>query len=99
MYKLFLDDERDPVSDDFVIVRDYKAACEYVKEHGTPDFVQFDHDLGDGPTGHDFAFWLVERALDGFGFPNGYDVHSQNPVGKQNIISMMENYKRFASGV
>jgi len=92
-YKLFLDDERYPVDDTSVVVRSYQEACQYVENYGTPSHVDFDHDLGGGPTGYDFAKWLIERALDGRGFPLTYSVHSQNPVGKQNIIGVMENYR------
>jgi hypothetical protein len=97
-YTLFLDDERHPVDDRCVVARDYKEAVAFVEDYGTPSHVQFDHDLGDGPTGYDFAKWLVDRALDGGGFPDTYDVHSQNPIGKTNIMSIMDGYIKYKQG-
>ena len=96
-YTLFIDDERFPVSAESVIVRSFDKAVEYVETNGTPVHVDFDHDLGDGKTGHDFAKWLVDRALDGHGFPESYAVHSQNPIGAQNIRATMDAYLRFVS--
>lgn len=91
-YTLFIDDERHPVNVDSVVARSYDKAVEYVKRNGTPKHVDFDHDLGDGKTGLDFAWWLIHRDIDGFGFPETYAVHSQNPIGKENIMKLMNNY-------
>lgn len=45
-------------------------------------------------TGYDCAKWLISYCLDrGLDFPN-YTVHSMNPVGKSNIISLIESYKK-----
>lgn len=96
-YRLFLDDERFPVDDNWVIVRDFAAAVSYVCRNGFPSFVSFDHDLGDGPSGHAFARWLIERDLDEGDMPENfnYTVHSMNPVGAKNIKSVMDSYLRF----
>lgn len=60
--KLFLDDIRIPTDasrlvptksfslyweDDWVVVRNYDEFVEYIKDNGVPEFVSFDHDLGD----------------------------------------------------
>lgn len=46
-------------------------------------------------TGYDACKWLCDYCLDkGIPLPNYY-VHSANPVGKQNINSYMENFKKF----
>lgn len=92
-YTMFIDDERLPVDDSSVVCRSFQEAVECVKENGCPTHVDFDHDLGDGPSGYDFAKWLVENCLDGGGFPDTFSVHSQNPVGKNNIESLMNNFK------
>ena len=55
MYKLFLDDERDPKQvkwvqmplGPWVIVRNYDQFVKHIMEHGLPSFVSFDHDLAD----------------------------------------------------
>lgn len=96
-YNLFLDDEREPIPDrSWVIVRNYEQAIAIVQSHGIPTFISFDHDLGTGKTGYDFAKYLVEYDLDryGKGFPEGFDftVHSANPIGKQNIEGLLNGY-------
>jgi hypothetical protein len=48
-------------------------------------------------TGYDCAKWAVEYCMDNrLKFPE-YAVHSMNPIGKENIESYIENYKRAAS--
>ncbi len=93
-YTLFLDDERFPADETNVVVRSFDEAREYIYKHGTPKHVCFDHDLGYGPNGYHFALWLTDRDLDGFGFPESYSVHSQNPVGAANIKSVMDSYMK-----
>ena len=45
-------------------------------------------------TGYDCAKWLVNECMKkGVKHPP-YQVHSMNPVGKQNIISYVESYNR-----
>lgn len=85
-----------------------KVVTDYYNTTGSvPVFVCFDHDLSyfayanepnyDHPnemTGWHCAKWLIEfcdeKNLD---FPD-YLVHSMNPIGKQNIISLIESYKK-----
>ena len=90
---MFLDDERDPVDGDWIIVRSYEAAIEEVSKRGLPLYISFDHDLGANAageplrTGYDFAKWLGEFILDNRPDMTGFTwyVHSQNPVGAKNI--------------
>ena len=95
---LFLDDVRDPPPGEWVTVRSFAAAVEYVERHGIPAFISFDHDLGENvPTGHDFAKWLVECHLDGkHRFPKtfSYAVHSANPPGAANITGLLDGFLR-----
>ena len=98
MYNLFLDDERFPSGDsmDWVVVRSYDEAVAQVLNWGFPSFISFDHDLGpDEKTGYDFAKWIVELDMDhGVIDVENFEfyVHSQNPVGKENIEKLLENY-------
>lgn len=98
MTKLFIDDIRDPVTDDFVVVRSYSESLVYLRAFGCPEFISFDHDLGDAKenTGFDVVKWMVERDLNNNGefIPDNFEyyVHSANPVGKANIIGLLENY-------
>lgn len=74
---------------DWLVVRTYD---EFVKN--VSDFfhdietLSLDHDLGDSKSGYECAKWLVDYIMDN-GHPNNLktvSVHSQNPVGKRNII-------------
>lgn len=45
-------------------------------------------------TGYDAAKWLVEKCMnERLDFPE-YQVHSLNPIGKENIINYIESFKR-----
>lgn len=118
MKYLFLDDERMPKDVTWMsiggvghygvyweIVRSYDEAIAWVTEHGFPDVISFDHDLGlmhyandysDGKTGYDFAKWLVEYDMDTKSMPANFEftVHSKNPIGAKNIINILSNYIR-----
>lgn len=97
-YRMFLDDERYPPAesaDDIVIARNFDDAVWYVQNWGVPYFISFDHDLGKGKDGYDFAKWLTEHIIDSNQrLPEYFDfyVHSMNPVGKENIQKYMENF-------
>jgi hypothetical protein len=94
---------------DWKIVRNYKEFCEFIKQNGIPDLVSFDHDLADihydpstwtesfkyeEETGLDCAKWLANYCLDkNEHFPE-YKVHSMNPIGRENIISFLTNFKK-----
>lgn len=102
--KLYLDDIREPKSDDFVIVRSFEDAIKFVEANGIPEFISFDHDLGcdeEGnilKSGYDFAKWLVDSDINKeFIFPDNFDfnVHSANPIGRNNIESILNNYLSF----
>ena len=95
-YLMYLDDERVPkLRDDYVIVRSFNEAVAYVLEHGLPEFISFDHDLGLVESGYDFAKWLVDYMIDNqtLVLPE-WNVHSANPVGAQNINGLLESFKR-----
>jgi hypothetical protein len=58
-YNLYLDDFRDPIDSayylginvygnlDWIVVRNYDDFVDYIKKHGIPEIVSFDHDLAD----------------------------------------------------
>ncbi|MHA1410896.1 MAG: cyclic-phosphate processing receiver domain-containing protein, partial [Candidatus Odinarchaeia archaeon] len=57
--------------------------------------ISFDHDLGYGPTGYDCVKWLVEASLDKrlvIPKTSTFYCHSANPVGKENILRLLNNY-------
>jgi hypothetical protein len=100
-WDLFIDDERFPPADNrsWRIARTRDEAIQLILEYGMPRFISFDHDLGDDtPTGHDIAQTLVEMDLDGrIDIPEKFEyyVHSQNPVGRQNIDALLKGYLAF----
>jgi hypothetical protein len=47
MRKLFLDDSRKPPDFTWDVVKSYEQFIAYIKLHGVPDIISFDHDLGD----------------------------------------------------
>lgn len=91
-YKLFIDDERFPVADDWVIVRSSTEAITAVLIRGMPVEISFDHDLGGNDTSRIFIMWMVDALLDEqITIPEGFtfSVHSQNPIGAEWIRSTM----------
>ena len=96
-YRLFLDDLRDPPDATWVVARSFEEAVNIIAISGCPELISFDHDLGPGRTGYDFAHWLVQQDLDRkilqpeFSF----QVHSANPVGARNITCLLDRYLTF----
>lgn len=95
-YKLFLDDEREPPNDNssWLIARSSSEAISIVESKGIPLFISFDHDLGGDDTAMRFIWFLINSHMNGTikSFPTDYYVHSQNPVGVQNIKGLMSSY-------
>jgi hypothetical protein len=91
------------------IVRNFNEFTEYIITNGLPDIVSFDHDLAqvhydpttwveglkyDEETGLDCAKWLVEYCMNNNLPLPKYNVHSQNPVGKENIEKYLNNFNK-----
>ena len=107
MTKLFLDDIRtvemvypNASSQEFVVVRTFEAFINYIQQHGLPDFISFDNDLGllaNGvlaPDGYAAAKWLVyDSGLDLSSL--SFRVHSANPVAAEQIRGLLNNYLTF----
>ena len=108
--RLWLDDNRDPkdpkIQELFgsrgneVWVKTMDEAVNYI-ERGNVSFISFDHDLdneGDSPiekTGYHLACWIEERAFNGTLDPIGWNVHSRNPVGSNDIVAAMNKADEF----
>jgi arginase family enzyme len=81
-------------------------AVECILKNGLPIFISFDHDLADDhylpgstyeKTGATFARWLIDWIIDNdIVIPDdfNYYVHSMNPVGAENIRSLMASFLR-----
>jgi hypothetical protein len=93
--------------EEWIISRSYDDAMSQILNRGFPRFVSFDHDLGEthAKTGYDLAKQLVENDimsgdyedLEHQRFPKEFNfyVHSQNPIGKQNIEAYLNNYMKY----
>ena len=90
---LYLDDLRS-TPENFERVYDYDEFVNFINKNGVPEFISFDHDLGEGKTGFDCAKLLVEFCLDNGVSDINFQVHSQNPVGKENIEKLLDNFNR-----
>ena len=88
---LYLDDLR-PTPEGFERVYNFEEFVAFIPQNGMPDFISFDHDLGLGKTGFDCAKYLVEYCLDNQTTLPEFTVHSQNPVGKENIEKLLANF-------
>jgi len=82
----------------------------YQRDGKLPQIISFDHDLSvedsigfeNSPhyvavekTGHDCAKWLVDFCIDRDIKLCDFQCHSMNPAGKENILGLLENFKRF----
>ena len=109
-YKLFIDDERNPsdvtwirywefphcYDEYWVVCRTLNEVKESLAMFGMPNFISFDHDLGQNePTGYDIVKYIVNELMEeNLKLPDGFNfvVHSKNPVGKKNIELYFEQY-------
>jgi hypothetical protein len=89
-------------------VRDYTQFVSHIQTNGVPHFIAFDHDLAlehyvksidkisyseyKERSGYDCAKWLCDYCLDNKQTFPIYVVHSMNPIGKENIISYIEQF-------
>jgi hypothetical protein len=95
-YSLFIDDEREPPQSNWFVARSYDEVVQTIIKHGMPKFISFDHDLGEGKSGYDIANWIVNYCIDNDFVPSfDFYVHSQNPVGKENIEKLLEGFKKW----
>jgi hypothetical protein len=100
--KLWIDDQLDdPATPNrhtpagFLGARTTSEAILLVEEHGLPEFMDLDHDLGGDDRVMVFLRWLSDR------FPDGpvprYRIHSENCVGRLAIESFMSSWLRSLS--
>lgn len=102
---LWVDDARNPFEDDWlnfspigrnclvIWAQSYQEAIQFL-EKDWPDAICLDHDLGEEESGYDIAKYIVNRCIDeGKKLPE-FASQSANPVGRENIITLLSNYKR-----
>lgn len=107
VWNLFLDDLRNPETtgaqerngqidygiDQWVVCRSSEEALKEVAARGFPTYMSLDHDLGGDDTTMVFLRRLIDELWVGE-LPPNYLVHSQNPVGRENIISFMDSWAK-----
>lgn len=81
-----------------------EEAQRLVIRFGIPEFLQLDHDLGLMPDGSEDRVTNFLTWLELYCYENGlvktpaqvpgYAIHSANPVGRKNIVSFMESWKK-----
>ena len=97
-WSLWLDDQLDDpevvgrkTPEGFDGAKSTDEAAEFVRLWGPPVMMDLDHDLGGGDSAMVFLRWLSEE------FPYScpaYLIHSENPIGRENIVAFMESWKR-----
>jgi len=96
MWKLFLDDTREPKFEGFIVSRSYNDAIEKINEMGCPSYIAFDFCLGTKENGLDLAKWLVSRDIAEVGkfIPVGFDFgcHSDSEFGRKAITDFLGTY-------
>lgn len=96
---IFLDDIRIPLSDDWIVVKNYAQFIELFDTITLDDvkLISLDHDLGETineKTGYDIAKWLVELSIFTKKDLPVIQCHSANPVGANNIVNFINSYLR-----
>jgi hypothetical protein len=84
----------------FIWVKSFDEYIQWIKQNGLPSVICFDHDLGeDVPSGKDAANWLVEYCLDNNKKLPSFFSQSDNPAGKENILSLLNGFKDFQNSL
>lgn len=98
-----------PIPDpyDIVWVKSYNEFVSWINENGLPTGICFDHDLADQhyapetdnykyteKTGMDCAKWLIDHCIDNNKELPKFASQSANPSGRENILALLNNYKK-----
>lgn len=97
--KIYLDDVRETPPDwyrCYTIEEVKKLLCDALLGYRTISDMSLDHDLGaaytdplNAPTGYDLVKWMAQHDM----WPtNKPTVHSANPVGKANMLSVIDQH-------
>lgn len=110
MWKLFLDDDagkpdmeafrNPPIGETgWKVAHSSLEAIHLIGAFGVPSYISFDHDLGMKANGSEDTAMEVINYLSTYYYDAviDYDVHSQNPRGKLNIISKMDSWRKSQS--
>ncbi|WP_206531800.1 cyclic-phosphate processing receiver domain-containing protein [Sphingobacterium sp. DR205] len=83
----------------WTVIRNYQDFVAYISKNGIPSIISFDHDLGvnldntEAESGYDAVKYIVDFIIEQQSqvFPQVL-CHSQNPVGKANILAYWNNF-------
>jgi len=88
--RLWIDDVRPAPATDWIVARSSQEAIDKLKQIQF-DHISFDHDLGGSDTAMKVIEWIEGQFYNnGVLFHFDYDVHSANPVGRQNIKTALD---------
>ncbi|MEK4081572.1 cyclic-phosphate processing receiver domain-containing protein [Solibacillus sp. FSL K6-1126] len=91
---LYVDDLRD-CPNGFVVARTFQEAIHLIENHEV-EILSLDHDLGEDlhgnllPTGYDLVKYICEKGLRA----NKIYIHTDNPVGRENMYQTLHGAKR-----
>ncbi len=88
MTKLYLDDLRS-CPPGYDVVRTVQEFKDYITKNGVPELISFDHDLGGDETAMQCIHWLIDNDYR----INDYNLHTANPVGRDNMESLILSWK------
>lgn len=103
---LWVDDYRNPFENDWlnfspigrncnvVWVKSYQEAINYLDKNW-PNAICLDHDLGEEKSGYDIAKYIVDRCINECRELPLFASQSANPVGRENILGLLNRYKKF----
>lgn len=110
MVLLWIDDIRNPfegwaehyaphVADEIVWAKNSDDVIGFLEKRGIPDEVCFDHDLGETGdnerNGMTCAKAIIDYCIDHNIDAPSYNIQSSNPVGRENIRSIMDGWHQF----
>lgn len=99
MYKLFLDDKRQPPPGSWTVARSYEQFKSIILNSGVPVFISFDYDLTDDwrdkktKTGMACVNWLIDHIIKTNQRCPEFSVHSQNTEGARKIREAMTAFQ------
>lgn len=78
---------------DIVWLKSFNEFKLYLLNNPWPHGICFDHDLGEGPSGYDAAKYIIDKCMDDDLPLPLFCSQLSNPTGKENIISLLTNFR------
>ena len=88
--KLWVDDLRPAPDDTWATAKTSYEALEFLRSRRVPyKEISLDHDMGGDDTTMAVVDWLIWNVR---GWPKDISIHTQNPVGRDNLIRTISTY-------